>query len=81
MRTVAPWTEQWQHVSHEIQEQFWGNLYQRTRGAWQRFLEAVSRRQRDEWLELAAYKRAAERRDARNGFYWGIRGAISSSRG
>jgi len=70
MATVAPWTEQWQHFVSEAAEQFWGDLYQRTRGAWQRFLEAISRREQERYLGLAAYERAAARPDYRNGFYW-----------
>lgn len=70
MRTVAPWTEQWQHFVSEAAEQIWGDLYQRTRGAWQRSLEAVSRREQERSLGLAAYERAAKRQDYRNGFYW-----------
>lgn len=70
MRTVTPWTEQWQHFVSEAAEQFWGDLYQRTRGAWQRLLEAVSRREQERYLGLVAYERAAARRDYRNGFYW-----------
>ena len=62
MRTVPPWTEQWQHFMSEAAEQFWGDLYQRTRGAWQRVLEAVSRQEQERYLGLAAYERAAARR-------------------
>ena len=69
MATVAPWTEQWQHFVSEAAEQFWGDLYQRTCGAWQRFLEAVSRQEQERYLGLAAYERAAERQDYRNGCY------------
>ena len=24
MTTLAPWTEQWQHFTSEVREQFWG---------------------------------------------------------
>jgi putative transposase len=69
MARVAPWTEQWQHFVSEAAEEFWGDLYQRTRGAWQRFLEALSRQEQERYLGLAAYARAAGRQDYRNGFY------------
>ena len=26
MTTLAPWTEQWQHFTAEVREQFWGDL-------------------------------------------------------
>ena len=69
MATVAPWTEQWQHFLRDVREEFWGDLYQRTRVAWQRFLEAVSRQEQERYLGRAAYARAAGRPEYRNGYY------------
>jgi hypothetical protein len=31
MMTLAPWTEQWQHFTSEVWEQFWGDLARHTR--------------------------------------------------
>ena len=31
MRTLAPWTEQWQQFLADVREHFWGDLAQRTR--------------------------------------------------
>jgi putative transposase len=69
MRTVAPWTEQLQHFVEEVREQFWGNLYQHTRGVWEQFLERLSVEARDQYLGVQAYERSAARPDCRNGFY------------
>lgn len=35
MTTRAPWTEQWQHFTAEVRDQFWGDLTQHTRQSWQ----------------------------------------------
>jgi len=69
MATVPLWTEQFQHFVIEAREQFWGDLYQQTRQAWQRFFERVSMRERDRYVGLAAYERAAAGREYRNGCY------------
>lgn len=69
MRTLPPWTEQFQQFQLQLRDEFWGDLYQQTRLAWQQFLDALSVRERDQYLGLAAYERAAARRDSRNGFY------------
>ena len=42
MTTLAPWTEQWQHFTYEVREQFWGDLAQHTRQSWQDFLGRLS---------------------------------------
>lgn len=42
---VPPWTEQWQHFVSEATEQFWGDLCQRTRGAWAYGIRADGRRE------------------------------------
>lgn len=69
MTTLAPWTEQWQHFTAEIREQFWGDLTQHTRQSWQDFLGRVSIEARDRYLGVREYERSPERTDARNGFY------------
>jgi putative transposase len=69
MKTLAPWTEQWQHFACEIREQFWRDLAQHTRQSWQDFLERVSVEARDRYLGVREYERSAARTDARNGFY------------
>ena len=37
MRRLIPITEQFQHYLEGVQESFWGDLYQRTRLAWEKF--------------------------------------------
>jgi hypothetical protein len=69
MTTLAPWTEQWQHFTAEIREQFWGDLARHTRQSWQDFLGRVSLEARDRYLGVREYERSPERTDARNGFY------------
>ncbi|MEW6282566.1 MAG: IS256 family transposase [Candidatus Eremiobacterota bacterium] len=69
MRTVAPWTEQWQHVVTDVREQFWGDLAQQTRQAWADFLGRLSIEARDRSLGVREYERSPARADARNGFY------------
>jgi transposase-like protein len=69
MRTLAPWTEQWQHFAADIQEQFWRDLAQQTRQQWQDFLGRLSLEDRDRYLGVREYERSPTRRDARNGFY------------
>lgn len=69
MRTLAPWTEQWQHFHFEIREQFWGDLTQHTRQSWQDFLGRLSIEARDRSLGGREYERSPKRTDTRNGFY------------
>jgi putative transposase len=69
MTTLAPWTEQWQHFTTEMREQFWGDLAQHTRQSWQDFLGRLSLEARDRYLGVREYERSPERTDARNGFY------------
>lgn len=69
MRRVIPITEQFQHFVAELKESFWGDVYGRTRLLWQKFLQDESARERDRYLGLKDYERAAGRRDYRNGFY------------
>ena len=38
MQKLAPWTQQWQHFTSEVREQFWGDLAQHTRQSWQDLL-------------------------------------------
>jgi transposase-like protein len=67
--TLAPWTEQWQHFTVEVREQFWGDLTQHTRQGWQDFFGRVSIEARDRYLGVREYERSPARADARNGFY------------
>ena len=69
MRTLAPWTAQWQHFTRETREQFWGDVAQHTRHCWQDFLGRLSVEARDRYLGVRAYERRASRTDALNGFY------------
>jgi putative transposase len=69
MTTLAPWTEQWQHFTSEIREQFWGDLAQHTRQSWQDLLGRLSVEARDRYLGVREYERSPDRTDARNGFY------------
>jgi len=70
MSKVAQVTELFQHFVQELSEDFWGDLYAKTKLVWKRLLEADSLRQRDRYLGLGWYERGEEpERDYRNGFY------------
>ena len=70
MAKVTPMTEQFQHFVRELKESFWGDLYGKTRLAWERLLEEESRRLRDRYLVADSYERESEeRRGYRNGYY------------
>jgi putative transposase len=70
MAKVTPITEHFQHFVREVKESFWGDLYGKTRLAWQGFWEAESERERDRYVGTESYQRVgAKRRDYRNGFY------------
>lgn len=69
MTTLAPWTEQWQHFTSEIREQFWGDLAEHTRQSWQDFLDRLSLEARGRYLGVREDERSPNRIDARNGFY------------
>ncbi|MBM4122023.1 MAG: IS256 family transposase [Nitrospira sp.] len=69
MATLAPWTEQWQHFTADMREQFWGDLTQHTRQSWADFLGRLSIEARDQYLGVREYERSPIRTDARNGFY------------
>ena len=70
MAKVTPITEQFQHFVRDLKESFWGDLYGKTRLAWERFGEEESRRARDRYLVADSYERASEeRRGYRNGYY------------
>ncbi|MGQ0627652.1 MAG: IS256 family transposase [Phycisphaerales bacterium] len=69
MRTLAPWTEQFQHFTDELRDQFWGDLYRHTKEVWQRGLERLSVEARDRYLGVRDYERVPDRADSRNGFY------------
>lgn len=68
MRTLAPWTEQWQQFVRDVREQFWGDLAQHTRQSWQDFLGRLSLEARDRSLGVREYERSPARTDARQGF-------------
>jgi hypothetical protein len=57
MAKVTPISEQFQHFFEEAHEDFWGSLYERTKQAWKRFLDADSQRQRDLYCGLDWYER------------------------
>jgi putative transposase len=70
MRNVTPMTEQFQHFVAEVKESFWGDLYGRSRRAWERFWEEQSIRDRARYVAVDDYARGeGKRRDYRNGFY------------
>lgn len=70
MARVAEENELFQYFFEEMREEFWGNLYERTQGAWKKYFEADSERQRDSYAVVDAYERDPERRtDYRNGYY------------
>jgi putative transposase len=62
-------TEHFQHFVSELQDSFWGDMYGRTRVAWQQFWNTESLRARDQWMELDPYQRSDGEREYRNGFY------------
>ena len=69
MGKVTPITEQFQHDVAEMKESFWGDLYGQTRQAWKQFLDRESMRERDRYLGVGWYERAAApEREYRNGF-------------
>ena len=70
MAKVTPITEQFQHFVRDLKESFWGDLYGKTRLAWERFWEEESRQARDRYLVTESYERVEEgRRGYRNGYY------------
>ena len=70
MAKVTPITEQFQHFVKGLKESFWGDLYGKTRLAWERLLEEESRRLRDRYVVVDSYERESEeRRGYRNGYY------------
>jgi len=70
MAKIIPIDEHFQHYLMELKESFWGDLYVRTRLAWQQFFEQESQKQRDRFSGWAAYeRRRGKRRDYRNGYY------------
>ena len=69
MTTRALWTEQWQHFTAEVREQFWGDLTPQTRQSGQDVFGRLSIEARDRYLGVREYERSPARADARNGFY------------
>jgi len=68
MRTLAPWTEQFQHCTQEIREQFWGDRSRHPREVWQRALERLSVEARDRCVGVGEDERLPGRADSRHGF-------------
>jgi len=50
MTMLAPWTEQWQHFTSDVREQFWGDLAQHTRQNWLDLLGLLFVKARDRYL-------------------------------
>jgi len=48
MAKVTEITEHFQHFVSELQDSFWGDMYGRTRVAWQQFWNTESLRARDQ---------------------------------
>jgi putative transposase len=69
MAKVTEITEHFQHFVSELQDSFWGDMYDRTRVAWRQFWNTESLRARDQWMELDPYQRSDGAREYRNGFY------------
>jgi len=70
MVKIAAVSEQFQHFLENLQEDFWGNLYERTQQAWKRFLEEDSQRQRDRYCGVGWHERGRSRKTSyRNGYY------------
>ena len=57
MSGVIPITEQYQHFVEEVKENFWGDLYARTKQFWKQFCEEQSGRERDRYLGVKDYER------------------------
>jgi len=47
MAKVSPITEQFQHLVSEVQDNFWGHVYGKTKLAWKRFLDRELLREGD----------------------------------
>ncbi len=70
MAKLAPITEQFQHFFKEVQEDFWGSVYEKTKQAWRQFLETDSERQRDRYCGFGWYERGDSPKPSyRNGYY------------
>jgi putative transposase len=69
MAKVTEISEHFQHFVSELQDSFWGDMYDRTRVAWRQFWNTESLRARDQWMELDPYQRSDGAREYRNGFY------------
>ena len=52
MAKLTPMTEQFQHFLDEVKEDFWGDVYSKTKLAWKRYFETESQRQRDRYCGL-----------------------------
>ena len=70
MAKITPIDKHFQHFLVELKESFWGDLYGRTRQAWQRFFELASERQRDAYAGWPVYGRGKRKPGGyRNGYY------------
>ena len=54
MAKVIPIHERFQDFMEELQESFWGDLFGRTRQAWEEFFELESERLRDRYAGRSA---------------------------
>ncbi len=70
MAKLTPMTEQFQHFRDEVREDFWGDVYNKTKLAWKRYFETESQRQRDRYCGFGWYERGGrKKREYRNGYY------------
>jgi hypothetical protein len=67
-KKLTPVTEQFQHFVQQLQESFWGDVYDKGKQGVKELLEADSERQRQRYLMADRYERTgAGERDYRNG--------------
>ena len=70
MAKLTPMTDQFQHFLDEVKEDFWGDVYSKTKLVWKRYFETESQRQRDRYCGFGWYERGGQRkREHRNGYY------------
>jgi hypothetical protein len=56
-KKLAPVTEQFQHFVQQLQESFWGDVYDKSKQAVKELLEADSERHRQQYLMREPYER------------------------
>lgn len=70
MTKIVSITEHFQHFLNDLKESFWGDLEQKTRLAWKKFLESESERMRNLYTGCASYERGPRPAAGyRNGYY------------